>query len=398
MITRVEGLMPDEVLNAVAETESRAGDGPSSRRVYRQLGAWLVAQRHLWRMLVQRSCEAPFGLLPGFRDPLTLRQRLSRGKRCLTSPRLSAASGASCVQIKNNVRAFYLDTPNPCTAKLVMGNVRTLKDMSNEVDARQRVEASGVVRLPRLLHVDLTGTPPFFREQFILGRKPDGKRDADILLRDLFPSLCRMYERAGIAIIPVRDLVAVDEVCNLLAGASESLSWEARWGDRDEFILRASQLLTSSAGMPISMGHGDLSLGNTLITRFGEVYIIDWELARELPIACDFLKLASVVPGAYEYTLAWMHGTVLTGFPRNAVLTHREQLAVAALLRLLRWSDALRVSQAKNKREGRFETKMASRISLAVSLLRDERIIGSASSRCCGRAPPIPLLNDAKQT
>ena len=89
---------------------------------------------------------------------------------------------------------------------------------------------------------------------------------------------------------------------------------------RDELIRRIRLLPnTTEHRLVTAFGHGDLSVGNIVVTGSGALFVIDWETAGQMPIVWDLRKL--------------MHGA--RGFLPSAIELLRAEL------QQLGWRDAM---------------------------------------------------------
>ncbi|MBE9541145.1 MAG: phosphotransferase, partial [Proteobacteria bacterium] len=115
----------------------------------------------------------------------------------------------------------------------------------------------------------------------------DPLRDRSIISQRLCPQLWHTYERLGIKLRKIRDVINLTNVSEILHDACNMVEWHNTWCDRGAFLSRTLDLLEGNFCLPFSIGHGDLSFGNMIMSQDGEIYIVDWECAKEMPIVFD---------------------------------------------------------------------------------------------------------------
>jgi len=229
-------------------------------------------------------------MIPGYRESLSLMRRLGELKRCLLAPRLSSTTKCQAIQIKTNVRAFYVRTSRPFCIKASMRQGAAAGNLANEIAVRQRISHCGTISIPRLLDHDVSHDPPFLAEAFVAGTR-FGPEHADKIV-ELISGLWRFYEEEGVSHQPISEFVDVNGTKDLLQRASAEVEWRQEWMPIAQLSQSASAILRKHAVVPVSTGHGDLCLGNVILGDEGTLYLLDWEKSRRIPIAFDVAAFA----------------------------------------------------------------------------------------------------------
>ena len=200
-------------------------------------------------------------------------------------------------------RAFYL--ARSLTIKLLPPGRATC-----DVEARALIAAAGGVNVPKVVASGVVNDRAFIVEQLIAGHHPHLQKEEgipDILLpaiwanyrafdfgtAETFPGLTIQVIQEELASVPIPERMTYEREC------------------RDE-LFRRIRLLPNTTEHPLvtAFGHGDLSVGNIVVTSSGALFVIDWETAAQIPIVWDLRKLMAV-PGlptrAIELLRAELH-------------------------------------------------------------------------------------------
>src|SRR5690606_8837852 len=117
---------------------------------------------------------------------------------------LRLASAADAIQIKKEdqtrIRAFYLPQEGrdgECL-KLVSARHGIAARTRQELDLRRRLESLGTITLPKITAVAEDEDYIYIREEMVLGRRFDIRRDAALFLREGLPQLAATYRAMGL--------------------------------------------------------------------------------------------------------------------------------------------------------------------------------------------------------
>ncbi|MCJ7772401.1 MAG: aminoglycoside phosphotransferase family protein [Desulfobacterales bacterium] len=269
----------------------------------------------------------------------------------LVSQKFVSHTSAQAIRIKNNVRSYYVNASPPFSTKILISKTRTVKDMKNEIHIRSQVESFDTVKVPKILQCHMEYDPPFFCEEIISGRKLDLLRDTAIISQKLCPQLWYTYERFGIKLRKIQDAIDLTNVSEIFHDACNVVGWHNTWCDRSTFLSRTFSLLESNLFLPFSIGHGDLSLGNMIIGQDREIYIVDWECAKEMPIVFDLFSILKNIPQSRQYFESKIEDLISEN-KDIPILPFREQCFLSILVRILQWKrspEYLRIIGARQK-------------------------------------------------
>lgn len=328
------------ILKAVARTEQRLNWGPGpAPATYHRLGYWLVQPRYLRTCLKHLGVEDSGIVIPLFSMKPWTNAACKVLKRYEFFTRFQAAAAADVVCVKNNIRAFYVDRSSPVTTKVLLSKSRNLSHLRNDVEIRSRVVNYGTVNLPRIIDCDLEFDPPFICEELVFGRRFNPRRDSALLAESFFPQWWRTYEKHGFHFKKFDTLCDTRDAANILERLCATHEWEGDWMDRDQFVTKAVELLSQEPIVTCTTGHGDLCLANLMLSTKGDIYVLDWECSKEMPVIGDLLKLILDVPHIRELVekgmdcLARQHVNI-------RVVPFRAQLFLAIVAHLLSYGRA----------------------------------------------------------
>lgn len=333
----IRGIDVSLVFYLVSRTEKRLGMWNGSQRsVYRRIGPWLVQQQYLDSFLFRKWLGHPKVMIPDFFTNLSLKGVLRIIKARLVSEKLVSPTSAPVIRIKNNVRTFYVNAPLPFSAKILIGKTRSVKDMKNEIAVRSRVASYNTVKVPKISQYDIEYDPPFLCEEIISGRRADPLKDAAIISQRLCPQLWQTYKRQGIVLRKIQDAIETTNVLEALDNACNVVEWNGTWCDKNTFLSSAVDLVESNFFLPYSIGHGDLSLGNMVLGPDEQVYIVDWESAKEMPIVFDLSAILKQVPQSRQYIESRVEDLISEneGIP---ILQFRAQVFLSVVAKILQW-------------------------------------------------------------
>ena len=374
----LRGLAVNDIFSLVRRTERQIdllGSNPQPF-VYRRIGSWLIQSQYLNSFQYLDSISYPKRLdrpkvkIPDFCIDLSPKGALKLISAYLFSERLISHTSAEAIRIKNNIRTFYINSPLPFSSKIMFGKTRSVHDMKREIDIRSKVASYNRIKTPGILQYDLDHDPPFFCEEIIAGRKADPVKDGSTVSEKLCPQLWQNYERQGITFRKIQDIVGSDDALKKLEKAIGLIEWNSMWHDRKTFFQKARDLLKGNFTLPCSTGHGDLSLGNMIITPDEQVYIVDWECSKEMPILFDLLAIIRNVPRSRNYFQARIE-EVISGNINIPILSFREQCFLAVLAKIFQWERSQRYRLSIGAREHSYKGKLFNYFSEANALLSE---------------------------
>lgn len=361
----LRGLAVDDIFDLVWRTERQISldVNDSQPPIYRRIGSWLVQTRYLNSFQYLDSISflkkpAPSNVrIPDFCLDLSPKGALKFISAYVLSNRLLGRTSAEAIRIKNNIRTFYINVPLPFSSKILFGKTRSINDMKREIEVRSRVSGFHTVRVPRILQYDLDNDPPFFCEEIISGRKADPLRDGSIISKDLCPQLWQTYERQGITFKKIQDVIDSNGALKKLEKAIGLIKWNRRWCDRKTFFQNACDLLQSNFLLPCSTGHGDLSPGNMIVTPDGQVYIVDWECAKEMPIIFDLYAILKSIPQSRHFFESRIE-LLRTKNEGIQIPSFRAQCFLSVLVRISQWRRSQKYLRIIGKRESALRKKL----------------------------------------
>jgi hypothetical protein len=334
----IRGFTFEEVQSAVSQVEKALGiPRPSQPVVYRRVAEWFVRAdyfKQCWRSL---GAEDAGVVVPWFAMKPWSNALLKVIKRYHFFTTYRAQTAATVIYVKNNVRTFYLDSPQPMTAKVLLSKTRDLDNMRREIETRAQLSQYRTLPLPQILRSDLNATPPFLAEELVTGRPLHRRRDAADLLAKLCPQLWQTYQQHGLVLKPVRERPDSGDAAEMLRKICAAHLWEKGWIEKEHFIRKACELLESDFTIPFSVGHGDIRSQNIIVRLDGTIFLLDWESAHEMPVISDILDLTLRVPETRPFFSEQMEALSRQN-PDKKVLGFRGQLFFAVVDRLVRYA------------------------------------------------------------
>jgi hypothetical protein len=264
---------------------------------FRVVDDWLVGEA----LLRARLGALPFSTKARATTPIPgqpARSRVACLRRLVSPPRIPSRSSACAIFFRTNVRAFYAGEA-PVTLWMAGDGCR-VEDLARALQIRERAAESSL-RTPRILCQQLDGAPAYVLEETTLGRRFGAPGDWKRLADTLIPAIFGFYDQGGIRHERAGELFdapAVEEQLAILTADLESDgAWKRGWVPRRELLAACTDCLRwGDATVPLCSGHGDLTKTNFLVAQDGEIVVVDWEHARELPIAVEFAKLVRQHP------------------------------------------------------------------------------------------------------
>ncbi|MBZ0218238.1 MAG: aminoglycoside phosphotransferase family protein [Fimbriimonadaceae bacterium] len=282
-------------LNWLNSNELRArefvGEAPDPRKLS-LVGRWYLPTNLVKRLVIAR--------LPRSRDLDSHDSFLQRISGCSLQRLLLGLApvnqhvsklAADAVFLKNNIRAFYFDqgVTLKCSNPILELAKRAI---TNEITVRRLIKDAGTIRVPRLVHTEITTDGCFLVEQLLnRARLFEPMRDGKVMAKGLF----NFYLRNGMVQRSIADAVPLPQTLSAIESLFSQFGLNnaalRKFVDRN-FIKRD----ITKVGVPFGLTHGDMSVGNLLVED-GITYVVDWERAHYAPIFTDFHKLFRQIPG-----------------------------------------------------------------------------------------------------
>jgi hypothetical protein len=338
LVAAVEPLIP----------EPRLPRGARPRRAFRKAGTWLLEERYLEQVILRPGAWRRHQRLPEFiREPGAAGFSYLLWRR-FAGRRITAPVHAQALRTKTNLRAWYTHPPE-CSLKIQLDHsIRRKSNFSNEIMTRLSLEGKGI-HTPKIIRYQIEQPPFYVWEELIWGRRPHKRDDAHLICRELFPQLTSLYRHHGVTWQLAAQGFDRGRMYHSFCRALKLVPWQSHWPAAGQFRGFAKDILRQDAYWPVSLGHGDLSLKNLVITPQGKVQITDWEMAGEQPVALDLHRLVLQLPEAEPIVGQLMSELDSSGCP-GAPLPFERQMFLAALA----WVDEqMQRAQQWTEREGR---------------------------------------------
>jgi hypothetical protein len=325
-----------DVIADIRRAEKQIEVDTATNRRFVKLGGWLIEAAHfreLWRNLRtdRVSTVVPyFAALPKFRSVM----KVLRHWEFFNS--VSAPIAADVICVRNNIRTFYLNRPDPFSLKIPKLESGAIKSFQQDVEARERVLKHGLLNVPRIIESDLGGNVPFLTEEIIFGRLSQLPSDAEVLVELMKNPLWRTYEKEGFRFKSVSQTVNIDNHAAILIKTCAGCQWDGEWLPQKDFLRRANEIMSGSGLMTFSYSHGDFGIHNILLTDGSTPYVIDWEHARWMPTVRELYRSIKEVPGVFEAIHQRMD-ELRAAQPDKPILSFFEQFLVITLQPLLAW-------------------------------------------------------------
>jgi hypothetical protein len=265
-------------------------DRPVREFHFRRVGSWLIEERLLVSLFFGRARGQPNAALPRLVNVGAA--RLLAALALL--PRWRARCRAQALFVKTHLRAFYVE-PEPFTLKLVAPEARDA--LARDAQARQRTSR---LRVPRLLADRSDGPYPYLCEELIFGRHPDPVQDANFVVDFVLGELWDRYRADGFEWHTCSESHDLGALVSNFETMADAVAWPERKPLRDQLSSLSDQ---AAMLVPWCLGHGDLSVGNMLISG-NRIVLLDWENARRLPLLVEVAKIVVTCPEAWTTVAA----------------------------------------------------------------------------------------------
>lgn len=262
------------------------------------------------------------------------------------------------------LRAFYGRTDQgPVAVKVQPWQGERKHGIGREVAARRRV-AELVPEIAPPLHAHgvleaAEGTLGYMVEGLVDGRHPL-RSEIHEMVGPLAEGLVRLYQAAGVTYEPF-SAVASDQLM---------VSWKRLAEERDDaadLLPRVERLLAEDRTVAVSLAHGDPVASNVVVADGGRVVLVDWEYAREGPVAGDLAKPLQQA-GDQEAALESIERRAGATLVEDGAYDLREQLALGQV-RLLGWYESQRVKAEAAGRLPQLQKTLDQRLSMIRWLL-----------------------------
>ena len=293
--------MSDIDIDALRDVEQSIGlRRPAFGRNFVQMDRWLIADSVALSKIALRKWRS-LELLPlNSLDHWLELPRLDITRHSWLAARRNGGQSrlpllcSALYQARRARRAFYL--ARRLTIKLLPPG-QAPEWFRTDVEARALVASVGSVNVPSIMASGELNDRAFIVEQLILGHHPESKHEQRIL-DILLPAVWTNYRAIGFGTAEAFPNLPVQTIQEELARVQipEQMTYEREC--RDELVRRLKSLPnTNEHPLVTAFGHGDLSVGNIVVTGSGDLFVIDWETAGQMPVIWDLRKLMSSVPG-----------------------------------------------------------------------------------------------------
>jgi hypothetical protein len=223
--------------------------------------------------------------------------------------------------------------------KILLSNIRDISNMKTEIRTRQIIAEYQTVNVPKIFEIGIDFSPPFFTEELIWGERPFKLKDSKIISDVLCPQMWESYIKYGIKEKQLKNILDPCGFYNELLEAVNKIPWRRRYGEKDIFLLNASALVRDDGFLQYSLGHGDLSLGNIIITDDKKIYLVDWEQAKERPVVFDLYRIITSFPQSKRYIKTQIESHKYSN-GNIKFIPFENQILLAALLKVKKWCSA----------------------------------------------------------
>lgn len=302
---------------------------------FRRFGRLFVSDSHLVDEIIRRCWPNQVG---GQLPRLHGRSVLSLLHRRMGSVAYDWSTSADAVLFASNLRSFYLGS-DQLTVK-VKGTIRSLPEFCGDVQARRMVGESRLVKVPAMLHSDMSAADPYVVDQYIAGQRGHWVKHRAVLLNELTPKFWRMYQTFDITLESCRDFFDIEEITRRLKEIPLDRSWTEEKRCRNNLVNIVSSIAScQNEAVICGFGHGDLSVGNLIVTPSAELYVVDWELSGRQPIAWDFRKLLLHVSDVWDRLGALLESEIRCQRWQN-VMEPSRQLILSLCAYIAQWYGA----------------------------------------------------------
>lgn len=326
----------NDVIADLRRAERQIEVGTATERRFVKVGSWLIEAAHFRSLWDDLRADRMSTVVPYFAFQKKFRSVLKVLRHWEFFKGVSAPIAADVICVRNNIRTFYLNRPDPFSLKIPKLDGGALKNFQRDVEARKRVLKHGFLNVPRIIASDLSVDAPFLTEEIVFGRLPQLPADAETLVELMKNPLWRTYEKEGFGFKTVPQTLNIDDHGSLLAKACAECQWDGRWLPKRDFLRRAEEIMSGSGLMTFSYSHGDFGVHNILLADGSNPYVIDWEHARRMPTVRELYRSIKDVPAVFEVIRQRMD-ELRAAHPDKPILSFFEQFLVIALQPLLVW-------------------------------------------------------------
>ena len=135
--------------------------------------------------------------------------------------------------------------------------------------------------------------------------------------------------------------------------AAGQVIWLPSWHDKKRFLSEVLRLLDSGRCLNCSFCHGDLNVDHVGVTENGETILLDWESAKENPIAVDLVDLERTCrgqDGRLYSDCEWLLCKLDSQNHSRELYSAPEQLFLTSLRKVNRWKEFFERFSAEGNR------------------------------------------------
>jgi tetratricopeptide (TPR) repeat protein len=268
--------LDDKDVVLLASIERQVGLGSTSgRRPFWRLERWLIADDDDVKRIHRLGA-----LLP----------RLIEARRRSAPIMLPLSCCAVYIGGGGTLRSFYPSTG--VTIKIFCSEAARQR-AHNELEARSLIAKAGTLSVPQVSASSMDSGSAYIMEEMVTGRHPARETQ----LRAFVAEVWETYQALGFNLtecLPCFTLEAIkEELGSVPIPPHMRYEQECR-----NALLRRLERLPDPRERPLlaGFGHGDLSLGNIMVTDTGKWFILDWECSGRIPVAWDLGKLIVSAP------------------------------------------------------------------------------------------------------
>ena len=260
----------------LASIERQVGLGSTSgRRAFWGLERWLIADDDDTNKIDRLGA-----LLP----------RLVEARQKSIPALLPLSCCAVYVGGGGTLRSFYPSTG--VTVKIFCSEAARHR-AHNELEARSLLAQAGKLIIPQVLASSMDRRSAYLMEEMIAGRHPGSEMQLGPFVAEVWET----YQALGFSLTDCLPRFTLEAIKEELAGVRIPLHLRYEEECRNE-LVRWLERLPDPRERPLlaGFGHGDLSLGNIIVTDTGKWFVLDWECSGRIPVTWDLGKLIVSAP------------------------------------------------------------------------------------------------------
>jgi tetratricopeptide (TPR) repeat protein len=268
--------LDDKDVVLLASIERQVGLGSTSgRRPFWRLERWVIADEDDVKRIDRLGA-----LLP----------RLIEARRQSAPTLLPLSCCAVYVGGGGTLRSFYPSTG--VTIKIFCSEAARQR-AHNELEARSLIAQAGKLSIPQVSASSMDSSSAYIMEEMVTGRHPA----REVQLRAFVAEVWETYQALGFSLTECLPWFTLEAIKEELGSVPIPPHMRYEQECRNELVRRLERL-PDPRERPLlaGFGHGDLSLGNIMVTDTGKWFILDWECSGRIPVAWDLGKLIVSAP------------------------------------------------------------------------------------------------------